>query len=161
MRVTARSRSPRITETRQCPKCGAELSADAAQGLCPKCLFDVGLESQPAGAAGVARTGRSLRRVRQRLRQFLLPARFPTPYLEALARQFPQLDSFEHLGQGGMGVVYNSAAAAARPNRRREASPAVRRRRTGLRRAFHPRGTGAGPAQPPQHRAGLRFWPDR
>jgi hypothetical protein len=46
-----------MTETRHCPKCGAELSLGAAQGLCPKCLLDAGLESQAASAAGGAPTG--------------------------------------------------------------------------------------------------------
>ena len=33
-----------MTDKRHCPKCGAELSADAAHGLCPRCLLDAGLD---------------------------------------------------------------------------------------------------------------------
>ena len=46
-----------MTDKPLCPKCGAELSADAAQGLCPKCLLDAGLESQAASAAGRSADG--------------------------------------------------------------------------------------------------------
>jgi len=93
-----------MTDKRLCPKCGAELSADAAQGLCPKCLLDAGLESE----AGVAPTGPFVTPSQAASPTIPPPSRFPTPYLETLARQFPQLDSFEHLGQGGMGVVYKA-----------------------------------------------------
>jgi len=97
-----------LTEKRQCPKCGAELSPDAAQGLCPKCLLDAGLESQGASPSGEAHTGPFVTPSQAEAATVPKPARFAAPYLEALARQFPQLDNFEHLGQGGMGVVYKA-----------------------------------------------------
>src|ERR1700722_11170829 len=93
-----------MTEPRHCPKCGAELSADAAQGLCPRCLLDAGLESQAASGLGEAATGPFVTPTQAASPTIPPPSRFPTPYLETLSRQFPQLEILEHLGQGGMGV---------------------------------------------------------
>lgn len=73
-----------MTDKRQCPKCGAELARDAAQGLCPRCLLDAGLESKTAGEAA---TGPVV--TPSPAAAATIPpspsARFPTPYLETLA----------------------------------------------------------------------------
>jgi WD40 repeat protein/tetratricopeptide (TPR) repeat protein/tRNA A-37 threonylcarbamoyl transferase component Bud32 len=39
-----------MAELRACPQCGAELPADAPEGLCPQCLLKLGLESEPGDA---------------------------------------------------------------------------------------------------------------
>lgn len=79
------------TENR-CPQCGAELPANAPQGLCPACLLKKGLEPNTFATEG----GRSV------------DADFTPPTPAELAPHFPDLEILDLLGYGGMGMVYRA-----------------------------------------------------
>jgi predicted Ser/Thr protein kinase len=72
-----------------CPECGAALSADSPEGLCPRCLLHHALKTPSPTPTG----GHSP---------------FVAPEPAELAPHFPHLEILTLLGQGGMGAVYKA-----------------------------------------------------
>jgi predicted Ser/Thr protein kinase len=77
-----------MNESYRCPKCGQPVPPNAPEGLCPRCLGALNLDSETGFTAPGATA---------------VP---PPPSAAELAPHFPQLEILEVLGRGGMGVVY-------------------------------------------------------
>ncbi|MDP6442547.1 MAG: serine/threonine-protein kinase, partial [Pirellulaceae bacterium] len=82
-----------MAETKNCPRCGAELPGDASEQPCPACLMQLGLaswanQSSPAQTEAISQP--------------------PIPSLAELSEHFPQLELLEVVGQGGMGAVFKA-----------------------------------------------------
>jgi tRNA A-37 threonylcarbamoyl transferase component Bud32 len=80
----------------KCPECGASLSADAPDGLCPQCLLKGVISSAHNTAPAPAQTTGSD------------AGQTGAPTVEALAKLLPHLEILELIGQGGMGAVYKA-----------------------------------------------------
>src|SRR5678816_4278372 len=68
-------------DSRKCPQCGAPVPAEAAHGLCPRCVF----------ARAMAATG---------------GAPIEPPDIQAVRAAFPQFEVLSLIGTGGMGAVF-------------------------------------------------------
>ena len=79
---------PPLLPPGNCPQCGRALASSSTQGLCPACLLrQVAFESVAPGPG---------------------LAGFTPPAAAELAELFPQFESLELLGRGGMGAVYKA-----------------------------------------------------
>src|SRR6266550_5135418 len=86
---------------RTCPDCGAELPANAPQGLCPRCLVAMGIHLAPQN-----------------------PAAIGVPPVEQTGDRIGRYKLLQKIGEGGCGVVY--MAEQEEPVRRRVALKVIK-----------------------------------